>query len=149
MAALAVVPRPGVVPNGGDRVRAADGGTVWRGSSPTPVVAIELAGDLLVVSADRLTARRVPTGDTAWQAPIRGGRIAVGPDGGTVVAATEQEVTALDAAGRVRWRTRVPAAVTGAVPDTVTIEDGVVYVTFRPRPDRQQPLDTDVIALAL
>src|SRR5205823_1806666 len=87
-------------------VRAADGGTVWRGSSPTPVVAIELAGDLLVVSADRLTARRVPTGDTVWHAPIRGGRTAVAPDGGTVVAATEHEVTALDAAGQVRWRTK-------------------------------------------
>jgi outer membrane protein assembly factor BamB len=130
-------------------VRAADGGTVWRGSSPTPVAAIELVGDLLVVSADRLTARHVPTGDPAWQAPIRGSRIAVAPDGGTVVAATEQEVTALDAAGRVRWRTKVPGTVTGAVPDTVTIQDGIVYVTFRGRPDRHQPLDTDVVAFAL
>jgi hypothetical protein len=48
----------------------------------------------------------------------------------------------------VRWRTKVPSSVTGAIPDTVTIQDGVVYVTFRPRPD-QQPLGTDVVAFAL
>ncbi|HMC71384.1 MAG TPA: PQQ-binding-like beta-propeller repeat protein, partial [Mycobacteriales bacterium] len=62
---------------------------------------------------------------------------------------TEQDVTALDAAGKVRWRTRLPGTVTEAVADTVTIQDGVVYVTFRARPDRHQPLDTDVVALAL
>src|SRR2546423_10515579 len=48
-------------------VRAADGGTGWRAPSPTPAVAIELAGDLLALSAGRLTAGRVATGDTAWQ----------------------------------------------------------------------------------
>jgi outer membrane protein assembly factor BamB len=130
-------------------VRVADGGTVWRTSSPTPVAGIELAGDLLVVSADRLTARTVGTGEQAWQAPIRGARLAVTPDGGTVVAANEQSVSAVDATGRVRWQVKLPDAVTAALPDRVTVQDGIAYVTFRPRPERQEPLDADVLAITV
>jgi outer membrane protein assembly factor BamB len=127
-------------------VRVADGGTVWRTSSPTPVAGIELAGDLLVVSADRLTARTVATGEQAWQAPIRGARLGVAQDG-TVVAANEQSVSAVDLTGRVRWQVKLPDAVTAALPDRVTVQDGIAYVTFRPRPERQEPLDADVLAI--
>jgi len=129
-------------------VRVSDGGTVWRASSPTPVAAIELAGDLLLVSADRLTAYAAGTGEPAWQAPVRGARIAVTPDGGTIVAATQQTVSALDSSGRTRWQVGVPAGLGGALPDRVTIEGHAAYVTFRPRPDQRGALDLDVLAVA-
>ncbi len=129
-------------------VRVSDGGTVWRASSPTPVAAIELAGDLLLVSADRLTAYAAGTGEPAWQAPVRGARIAVTPDGGTIVAATQQTVSALDSSGRTRWQVGVPAGLGGALPDRVTIKGHAAYVTFRPRPDQRGALDLDVLAVA-
>jgi outer membrane protein assembly factor BamB len=130
-------------------VRVADGGTVWHASSPLPVAAIELAGELFLVAADRLTAYHVGTGERAWQFPIRGARLAVTADGGTVVAVSEQGVSALDAKGQPRWQAKLPGALAAAVPDRVTIQGGVAYATFRPRRDRREPLDTDVLAITV
>jgi outer membrane protein assembly factor BamB len=113
------------------------------------VATIDLAGDLLLVAADRLTAYHLGSGERAWQFAARGARLAVTPDGGTIVAATEQGVSALDATGRPRWQTRLPEALAPASPDRVTIQGGVAYVTFRPRGGRREPLDVDVLALTL
>jgi outer membrane protein assembly factor BamB len=130
-------------------VRLTDGGTAWKATSPKPVVAIELAGDLLLVAAAELSARTLATGDQVWQVPLRGARIAVADDHATVVAATPQAVTALDRTGRIRWQTPLPSALASAMPDRITITGRTAYVTFRPRPGQQVPLDVDVLALAL
>ncbi len=130
-------------------VRASDGGTVWHVSSPTPVVAIELLEELLLVAADRITAYAAGTGRPAWQAPLQGARIAVSPDRSTFVAVTEHGVSALDTAGRTRWQVGLPDELTAATPCRISIDGRAAYVTFRPRHDRPQPLDVDVLAVAV
>jgi outer membrane protein assembly factor BamB len=130
-------------------VRLTDGGTAWHATSPNPVAGIELAGDLLLVAAADLSARTLATGDQRWRVPLRGARVGVSADAATIVAATARAVTALDRTGRIRWQTSLPDALAEAQPDRVTVADRAVYVTFRPRPGRQVPLDVDVLALAL
>jgi protein kinase-like protein/putative pyrroloquinoline-quinone binding quinoprotein len=130
-------------------VRRSDGGTVWHDESPTPVAGIELAGDLLLVASGRLTARTLATGAVAWEADIRGARLAFSARWATIVAVGEGRVTGLDPNGRTRWRTTVPAALADAVADRVTIADRTAFVTYRPGPGRRTPLDVDVLAIAL
>lgn len=130
-------------------VRLTDGGTVWHHRSPTPVAGIELAGDILVVAADRLTAYAVGTGTELWRAERRGARLAVSADAQTIVAAGERQVTAFDRAGGTRWTAPLPDTLAPARPDRVTVVDGTVYATYRPGPGRAAPDGVDVLAIAL
>ncbi len=129
-------------------VRVADGGTVWRASWGTPIAAIEVVGDLVVVSADRLTARSVATGATVWEAPVRGARIAARTDRPGVLLASEQSVSCVAATGRLEWTTPLPAALGDAVPERVSTDGRSMFVTFRTRPGgRQGAVDTLGLAL--
>jgi outer membrane protein assembly factor BamB len=122
---------------------------VWQHRSPAPVAGIELAGDVLLVAADRLTAYALGTGTELWRAELRGARLGVSADGRTIVAAGEQQVSAFDRAGGTRWNVRLPDAFAQAVPDRVTVADDAVYVTFRAGPGRPGPIDVDVLAITL
>jgi hypothetical protein len=130
-------------------LRLHDGGTVWRKSSPRPVAAIELIGDVLLVAADNLTAYTVATGSEAWQVGLRGALLAVPTNGRGTVAATAQSVSALDAAGSPLWRGPLPEAVRYTWPDTLTTENGIAFVTFKPPPGELELLDFDIVAVAL
>jgi serine/threonine protein kinase len=128
-------------------LRISNGGTAWQRASLRPVAAIELAGDVALVAADRLVAHSVTTGEPMWQAPLRGARLAVSDEGRTIIAATEVGVTALDAQGNARWHTTLPDPL--APPDRLTIDDRVAFVTFKARPGRPEALNIDVVAVAL
>jgi hypothetical protein len=104
---------------------------------------------MVLVAADRLRAYAVATGAELWQVDQRGARVAVAPDGRSVVAASEQGLSALRLNGATIWETPYPDAVLGTVADRVSVEGRVAYVTFRPRDDRREPLDIDVIAITL
>ena len=130
-------------------LRLSDGRAVWQHSWPTPVAAIARVGDLLLIGADRLNALEVATGAPAWQAPLRGARVASTVDGRTIVAATDRTISALDLAGNPRWQADLPDSVRRALPDRLTVDERAAFVTFKPRGERLQPLDIDVIAVAL
>ncbi len=130
-------------------VRVSDGSTVWHRKSEKPVVTVELTDDLLLVAADQLYAYNVGTGEPLWQAQARGARLALAPDRPLIVATGDDGVMALDRSGHKRWQTRWPASLASARPDRVSIEDGVVYVTFHPAPDQHDTLDVAVVAIAL
>jgi outer membrane protein assembly factor BamB len=130
-------------------LRLRDGETAWHKAWPTPIAAIAVAGDLLLVGADRLTALSLATGTRAWRSPLRGARMAISADGRTIVVAAERTITAVDRAGNLRWQTDLPDAVTRAVPDRVTIDQRTAFVTFKPVDQQVEPLDVDVVAVAL
>ena len=130
-------------------LRLRDGGLVWRRVWPTPIASLAVAGDLLLVGADRVTALTLDTGAEAWQSPLRGARMAVSPDGHTTVVAAERTVTALDPVGTPRWQIDVPAAVGRAVPDRVSFDEGTAFVTFKPVDQQVTPLEVDVLAVTL
>lgn len=131
-------------------LRAADGQPVWQTTSQNPVAAVATVADTVLVSADRLTAYTVATGTTAWQNPLRGAQLGVRPSAGSVVAATEDAVCAIDLAnGHTRWQAPTPVQVRPGLPDQVIIIGQLAVVVFRPRDDRHDPLDLDVVAVAL
>jgi outer membrane protein assembly factor BamB len=131
-------------------VRLSDGGTVWQGSSGSPVTAIELAGDLLLVaSVDQITAYAMGTGRQVWQAPGREAQIAVSTDGSTVVAASEDGVSAFDPAGGVRWQVGLPDGLLNLDVDRISLQGRVAYVTFRPEHGEQGPPAADVMAIVV
>jgi hypothetical protein len=130
-------------------LRLRDGGIVWHWASPTPIAAIAVAGDLLLVGADPLTALTFATGTTAWQSPLRGARMAISADRRTIVVAADRTITAMDPAGRPQWQTELPTAVPHAVPDRVIVDQRTAFVTFKPMGRQEQPLDVDVVAVAL
>jgi outer membrane protein assembly factor BamB/predicted Ser/Thr protein kinase len=130
-------------------LRISDGVAAWQTSSQTPVAAIELVGDLVLVSSDHLTAYSVANGEEVWRLPLHGARVAVSASGGTVIAATERTISAVDVRGRGRWQVPLPDEVAHAMPDRLTTGDHVAFVTFRARPGRHEPLDVDVLAIAL
>jgi hypothetical protein len=66
-----------------------------------------------------------------------------------IVAVNDDGVTGLDPQGTVTWEVGLPDAVGNAVPDRLTADDHTAYVTFRPRSERDGPLDADVAAIAL
>jgi len=130
-------------------LRLSDGGTAWRASSPGPVDAIELMGDQLLVSAERVTAYTIGTGAQAWQVDQRHARLAVAAGGRSLVVASEEGISALDGTGRLRWSAPWPDSVRHAEPDRITAKDDIAFVTFRPPRGRPERLDVDVIAVAL
>ena len=130
-------------------LRLRDGGTVWTRTWPTPIAAIAVAADHLLVGADRLTALTLATGAQAWQSPLRGARMTVSADGHTIAVAAERTITVLDPAGRPEWEIDLPAAVTAAVPDRVTLDQQTMLITFKPMDPHVKSLDVDVVAVAL
>jgi outer membrane protein assembly factor BamB len=130
-------------------LRLRDGGTVWTRTWPTPIAAIAVAADLLLVGADRLTALTLGTGAQVWQSPLRGARMAVSADGHTIAVAAERTITVMDRARSPQWQTDLPASVTGAVPDRVTLDQHTMFVTFKPLDQHVDSLDVDVVAVAL
>jgi outer membrane protein assembly factor BamB len=130
-------------------LRLRDGGLVWKRTWPTPIANIAVAADLLLVGADRLSALTLAAGAQVWQSPLRGARMAVSADGHTIAVAAERTITALDPAGSLQWQTDLPAAVTAAVPDRVTLDQHTVFVTFKPVDQHVEPLGVDVVAVAL
>jgi outer membrane protein assembly factor BamB len=130
-------------------LRLRDGGIVWQMTWSMPIAAIAPAGDLLLVGADRLTALTFATGTQAWQSPLRGARMAISADGRTIVVAADRTITAMDLAGGPQWQTDLPTAVTRAVPDQVVVDQRTAFVTFKPMDQQVQPMDVDVVAVAL
>jgi len=128
-------------------LRMSDGRRVWNEASRTPVTALELVGDMVLVAADSLTAYRVSNGGGLWQEPVRGARIAPTPDGRRIVAAGEQGLRMLDTGHHVQWRGQLPA-VADAMPDRLFVNEDTGFLTFRPR-DEQRLLEVDVVAFAL
>jgi hypothetical protein len=110
---------------------------------------MDLVDDVVLVAADRLRAYAVASGAQLWEADFRGSRLASTPDGAGVIVASEQGLAALRLDGAVRWQQPYPDAVRDAAADQITVEGSFAYVTFRPRGERREPLDVDVIAVAL
>jgi hypothetical protein len=127
----------------------ADGGTMWQHTSPTPVVSVQVVGDLVLIGADRLNALSLGSGALRWQVNQRGARVAGTPDGRLVIAASEDGVTAFDADGATRWRTEIPLGFADGMVDRVTTDVHHAFVTFKARGDRRDPLDVDVLVIAL
>lgn len=124
------------------------GTTVWLKVSDKPVATIEVVGDQLLVSADKLTGYALNRDAQLWQLDVRGARIAPTPDGKRVIAANERAVLALDLAGHVLWSTALPESVATMMPERITTDDHTAYLTFRPRPD-QRAAGPDVLAINL
>jgi outer membrane protein assembly factor BamB len=127
----------------------ADGDTRWQRTSPTPVVSVQVVGEMVLICADRLNALSLGNGSQQWQVALRGARVAGAHDGALIIAATDGEVTAFDAGGAVRWRLDVPGTFAAGLVDDVSADAHTAYVTFKPRDDRRDPLDLDVLAIAL
>jgi hypothetical protein len=130
-------------------LRLLDGYTVWAEPSPTPIAGIEIVGDLVLVAADSLTAYVIADRTAAWQASLRGARIGVTRDRRTIVAATEQGITALDLRGRLVWESPLPESVRTALPDQLTTGEDAAFVTFRPRGEPAIGPPIDVLGIAL
>jgi outer membrane protein assembly factor BamB len=130
-------------------LRLRDGRTAWQKAWPTPIAATAVAGGLLLVGADRLSALTLATGAQVWQLPLRGARMAVSADTRTIAVAAERTITAVDPAGTPHWQTDLPTAVSRAVPDQVTLDRHTAFVTFKPQDQQVEPLDIDVVAVAL
>ncbi|GIH19969.1 serine/threonine protein kinase [Rugosimonospora africana] len=130
-------------------LRVADGTLVWKDAGSTPVSGIEIAGDLLVVAGDTLTARVLASGAPAWQKNLRNARLATSADGRSTVAVDDQGISLLDASGTEQWHAKLPQTVADGVPDQLTVQGQVGYLTFQPRGPRTTPLDVDVLAVWL
>ena len=130
-------------------LKLSDGSIQWKRTSPTPVVSVQIIGDLVVIGADRINALSLGAGGQQWQAPERGARIAGSPDGRVIIAAAVDAVTAFDADGNARWRTEFPSEFAAGGVDRVSTDEHTAYVTFRPRDERRGPLGVDVLAIAL
>ncbi|HLT12149.1 MAG TPA: serine/threonine-protein kinase [Micromonosporaceae bacterium] len=130
-------------------VSLANGTRVWEQSSQTPIAAIELMGDQVLIGADRVRAYAFRTGAARWEADLRGARMAALPDGKAVFVASEYGLSSLDDNGQVLWHADYPRSVSNAVADRVTVAGNLGLVTFRPRDERLEPLDVDVLAIAL
>jgi serine/threonine protein kinase len=130
-------------------VNLADGSTRWKRTSPTPVLGVQIIGDLVMIGADRINALSLGAGSQQWQVPDGGARCAGSPDGRIIVAASDKAVTAFDARGAAQWRTDVPSGFAEGRVDRVTIDEHTAYVTFKPLDERLGPLGLDVLAIAL
>jgi predicted Ser/Thr protein kinase len=128
-------------------LRLSDGRAVWNKASRTPVVAIELVGDMVVVAADALSGYGVANSALLWQEPLRGARVALTSDGQGIVTANEQGLRAYRNR-RMDWRTDLPSTVQQAMPDRLFVDEDTAFLTFRPR-DEQRLLDVDVVAFTL
>jgi serine/threonine protein kinase/outer membrane protein assembly factor BamB len=127
----------------------ANGNTRWKRTSPTPVIGVQIIGDLVMIGADRINALSLGGGSQQWQVPDGGARCAGSPDGRVIVAASDNAVTAFDAGGAARWRTDVPGEFADGRVGGITVDEHTAYVTFKPLDERRGPLGVDVLAIAL
>jgi outer membrane protein assembly factor BamB/predicted Ser/Thr protein kinase len=131
-------------------VALSDGTTIWPPKvSQTPVAGMDLVGDTVLVAADRLRAYAIATGAQVWQADLRGARVVVAPNRRSVIVAAEQGLAALRPDGFELWQRLYPDTVRDTVMHRITVEGDLAYVTFRPKGEQRDPLDVDVIAVAL
>lgn len=129
-------------------VTLADGETVWRGASQTPIAGIEVVGETVLVAADRLRAYEVATQAQLWEHDTRGARAATA-SGTSIFVAGEDGMSLVDMSGQQRWLEPYPSDLRNAVPDWAGVEGDLGFVTFRPRGEQRGPLDFDVIAVNL
>ncbi|HET8684938.1 MAG TPA: protein kinase [Micromonosporaceae bacterium] len=125
----------------------AGGRHAWQVSPRKPIATMETVGSLVVVGADMLRGYDIVTGEERWQTDLRGARLAPAPDGNGVLAATERMVAAVDLGGDSPWQTPLPDPFRDAVPDRLTVDGRVAYLTFRPKDG--ESLEFDVMAVAL
>jgi hypothetical protein len=131
-------------------LRIADGGELWQFTSPTPVTDVALTGDVLVMAADRVSARRASTNEALWQMPPPGCRVVIAHGERVLAAAPEGTVWASDLDGRRLWETELPAQVRPGLPEQLTVDGDQVLVTLAPPPNTQFEPDTvDVVAFVL
>jgi predicted Ser/Thr protein kinase len=126
-----------------------DGAIWWQRLAPAPVVSVQVIGDLVVVGGDRLTAVSLANGAQRWQAAPRGARIAGTQDGRLIIAASEDGIAAVSPDGANQWQVDLPPEFVDVVPDHVSTDAHTAFVTFKPRRSRPDPLDVDVLAIAL
>jgi hypothetical protein len=127
----------------------ADGAVRWQKTWRAPVTSINVAGDRLVVAADKVTGHEFATGTELWGAAARGACTGVAPDGQTVVACGEENIVAVTATGARRWKVAVPGSVRDSLAERVITDGRTAYVSFRPRADQPGPLPIDVLAIAV
>jgi outer membrane protein assembly factor BamB/predicted Ser/Thr protein kinase len=130
---------------------AQNGGIKWIAHSETPLATLEVVGDLVLLGADRLTARNIASGSVRWQVDLRGARVGGTADGRLVIAAsgTAGVVVAYDRDGTQQWRTPIPTEFTGATPEHIITDDHTAYITFRVRGEQAASRIADVLAIAL
>jgi hypothetical protein len=126
-----------------------DGGIRWQRLAPAPVASMNVFGDLVVIGGERLVATSVDSGEERWHAPLRGARVARTPDGQLILAAADEGLTALNTEGATQWRVDIPSSFANCVPDQVSADEHTVFITFKPRDSGREPLDVDVLAIAL
>jgi predicted Ser/Thr protein kinase len=131
-------------------LRLADGTQLWKYTAPRPVTDVALTGDLLVLAADRVSARRARTNEAVWQAPPGGARVVIADGRHVVAAAPDGQVWARDLAGIELWATELPDRVRPGLPERLFVDGDQVLVTLGPPPNTQLESDTvDVVALKL
>ena len=131
-------------------LRLTDGGTVWTKPSQSPISAIEVVADMVVVAADRVTAYAIGNGAVRWQSDLRGAR--------TRADRRRSGHRHDDRRDHVRaGRHRRPAVAGCHCPRPcrarcrtgLTTDEHHAYLTFRPGRDQRSPPDVDVIAVRL
>jgi hypothetical protein len=111
---------------------------------------VALTGDVLVMAADRVSARRASTNEALWQMPPPGCRVVIAHGERVLAAAPEGTVWASDLDGRRLWETELPAQVRPGLPEQLTVDGDQVLVTLAPPPNTQFEPDTvDVVAFVL
>jgi serine/threonine protein kinase len=130
-------------------VALADGETVWSGASETPIACIELVGSTIFVAADRLRAYDVTTQAQLWEQDARGARVAVTESGSSAFVASDEGLSLVHVSGQQLWSEPYPSYLQGAAPEWAGVAGDLGYATFRPKADRRDPLDFDVIAVSL
>ncbi len=126
-----------------------DGRIRWQLLAPKPVASLNIVGDLVLIGGDRLIVLSLDSGEERWQAALSGARVASSPDGRLILAASDDRIVAMNADGATQWRVDVPSAFVDAVPDHVSADAHTAFITFKPRSSRGEPLDVDVLAVAL
>ncbi|GHJ48444.1 hypothetical protein Cs7R123_57860 [Catellatospora sp. TT07R-123] len=130
------------------RMRLSDGGTVWQRVWERPVATMALFGDLVVLGADRIVTLRQSDGENAWSGPsLRGARVAVAPDGGTLYVVGDEHIAAITPDGRTAWNAPVPNADEGGI-EALVLRPPLAYVVLRPPPFPDSD-EADVLAVAL
>jgi serine/threonine protein kinase len=107
------------------------GRVMWSHSSQTPIASIEAAFGFVIIAADRLVGRNIADGAIAWDAPMRGARVAVAGDG--LVVMHDNGIASLDNQGRMVWEEKYPYQVRDSMMDRVVVFEKTAYVFFRPR----------------
>jgi outer membrane protein assembly factor BamB len=130
-------------------LRMAGGTEAWADTSPRPVTDLALAGDRVLVAAERVRARRADDGSEQWTVEMPGARLGVASQR-VVVGTPDGRVSAHDLDGNDVWRAEVPDDARFGIPDRLVVDGDQVIVTMAPPPRATGQADTvDVVAFAL